>query len=104
MGMNKTDLVSAVAEDTGMTKVDAEKAVKSVFNAITEELAKGEAVQLIGFGTFQVTERAERMGKNPQTGESIKIPAKTVAKFKPGKALAEAVDKPKKGGKKKKKK
>lgn len=104
MSMNKTDLINAVASDTGMTKVDAEKAIKSTIDAVTNELASGGNVTLIGFGTFSVIERAARMGKNPQTGESIKIPAKKVAKFKPGKSLAEMVAAKKSGGKKKKKK
>lgn len=104
--MNKADLVNAVALDTGMTKIDTEKAVKSVFNAISAKLAEGESVQLIGFGTFSVSNRSERMGRNPQSGEPMKIEAKTVAKFKPGKALSEMVNKPKKtkAAKKKKKK
>ncbi len=113
MSLNKTQLVSAVAEDIGISKVDAEKAIKSTIDAIKKELADGGSVTLIGFGTFSVIQRAARMGKNPQTGESIQIPEKKVAKFKPGKELSEAVDpkeasksedskkKPKKKGKKK---
>lgn len=104
MGLNKTQLINEVAANTGMTKVDAEKAVKSTFEAVSGELSKGGSVTLIGFGTFSVFERAARKGKNPRTGDTIKIPAKKVAKFKPGKALSEAVAKKKKGGKKKGKK
>ena len=102
MGLNKTQLISAVAADAGMTKVDAEKAVRSVFGAISDELKSGGNVTLIGFGTFSVYQRAARTGKNPRTGQSLKIAAKKVAKFKPGKALMEAVEPPK--GKKKAKK
>lgn len=105
MSLNKTQLIKAVATKTGLTQVDAEKAVKGTLDAITEELSSGENVTIIGFGTFSVFERAARTGKNPQTGDSIKIPAKKVAKFKPGKALAETVaaktKKAKKKGKKK---
>lgn len=96
MSMNKSQLISAVATNGGMTKVDAEKAIKATFDAISGELGGGGSVTLIGFGTFSVYERKERMGKNPRSGASIKIPAKKVAKFKPGKALTELVDKPKK--------
>ncbi len=91
MGLNKTQLIAEVAKSTGMTKVDAEKAVKSTLGAIHSQLAGGGSVTLIGFGTFSVMERAARTGKNPQTGATIKIPAKKVAKFKPGKALSESV-------------
>ncbi|MFP4370060.1 MAG: HU family DNA-binding protein [Bacteroidota bacterium] len=105
MSMNKTDLINAVADDAEMTKVQAEKAIKSVLDNISGELSNGGNVTLIGFGTFSVMERSERMGKNPQTGESIKIPAKRVPKFKPGKQLSEMVsDTGKKSAKKKKKK
>jgi DNA-binding protein HU-beta len=104
MSLNKTELINEVAEKADMTKVDAEKAVKATMDAITEELASGGNVTLIGFGTFSVYERSARTGKNPRTGESLKIPAKKVPKFKAGKALSEAVDKPKKKSKKKKKK
>lgn len=90
--MNKTDLINAVAQNSGMSKVDAEKAIKATIGAISTELANGGNITLVGFGTFSVIERKERTGKNPRTGESIKIPAKKVAKFKPGKSLAESVD------------
>ena len=89
--MNKADLVSAVAEKTNMSKKDAEKAVSAVFSAIEETLAKNEKVQLVGFGTFEVKERAERIGRNPQTREEMKIPASRVPGFKAGKALKDAV-------------
>lgn len=92
MAMNKNDLISAVAENSGMTKVNAEKAVKSTIDAISHELSNGGNVTLVGFGTFSVLDRKARTGKNPQTGDSINIAAKKVAKFKPGKALAEMVN------------
>lgn len=104
MSLNKTQLISAVAKETGMTKVDAEKAIKSTIDSITNELATGGSVTLIGFGTFSVFERAARKGKNPRTGDTIEIPEKRVAKFKPGKALMELVANDKKGKKKGKKK
>ncbi len=91
MSLNKTQLVKAVATASGLTQVDAEKAVKASIEAITGELAAGGNVTLIGFGHCSVFERAARTGKNPQTGATIKIAAKKVAKFKPGKALAETV-------------
>ena len=91
--MNKAELVSAVAEKTEMSKKDAEKAVNAVFAAIEESLAKNEKVQLVGFGTFDVKERAERTGRNPQTKETITIPAAKVPGFKAGKALKDAVQK-----------
>ena len=93
MSMNKTQLIDAVSNDTGMTKVDSEKAIKATINAISSELSNGGNVTLIGFGTFSVFDRAAREGKNPRTGASINIPAKKVAKFKPGKALSDIVNK-----------
>ncbi len=93
MSMNKTDLINAVAEKAQMTKVDAEKAIKATFDAITNELSDGGKITLIGFGTFEVQERKERTGKNPQTGATMTIPAKKVPKFKPGKALKDSVEK-----------
>ncbi|NMA01120.1 MAG: HU family DNA-binding protein [Clostridia bacterium] len=90
--MNKTELVSSVAEKSELTKKDAEKAVSAVFASIEEALAKGEKVQLVGFGTFEVRERKARTGRNPQTGEEIQIPAAKVPAFKAGKALKEAVE------------
>jgi len=91
--VNKTDLVSAVAQKAGMTKKDAEKAVSAVFESIEEALAKGDKVQLVGFGTFEVRERAARKGQNPRTGEPIDIPATKVPAFKAGKSLKEMVEK-----------
>lgn len=93
MSLNKTTLVNAVADKINMSKVDTEKAIKATIEAISEELENGGEVKLIGFGTFSVIQRAERMGKNPRTGEEIKIPAKKSPKFKPGQALVDAVNK-----------
>lgn len=89
--MNKTELVNSVAETAGISKKDATKAVDAVFEAIKDALAKGEKVQLIGFGNFEVRERAARKGRNPQTNEEIEIAASKVPAFKPGKKLKEAV-------------
>ncbi len=89
--MNKTELISAVAEKTEMTKKDAEKAVNAIIASVEEALASGDKVQLVGFGTFEVRARAARTGRNPQTGKEIKIAATKVPAFKPGKALKEAV-------------
>lgn len=91
--MNKAELVSAVAEKADMSKKDAEKAVKAVFDVIEQTLAQSEKVQLVGFGTFEVKDRAERTGRNPQTKETILIPAAKVPGFKAGKALKDAVQK-----------
>ncbi len=91
--MNKQELVSAIAKEAGLTKVAAEKSVNALVKAVSGSLKKGNAVQLIGFGTFSVSKRAARTGRNPQTGKEIKIAAKKVAKFKAGKALSEAVNK-----------
>ena len=88
---NKQDLIAEVAAKTGLTKKDSEKAVNAFGEVVTEFLAKGEKVQLIGFGTFETRERAAREGRNPQTGEAIKIAATVVPEFKAGKALKEAV-------------
>ena len=93
---NKAELIEKVAEATGLTKKDATSSVDAVFASIQEFLAEGEKVQLIGFGNFEVRDRAARKGRNPQTGKEIKIAAKTVAQFKAGKALSEAVNKKKK--------
>ncbi|WP_040228344.1 HU family DNA-binding protein [Bhargavaea cecembensis] len=89
--MNKTDLVNSVAEATGLSRKDATNAVESVFNSISDALANGDKVQLIGFGNFEVRERAARKGRNPQSGEEIEIAASKVPAFKPGKALKDAV-------------
>jgi DNA-binding protein HU-beta len=89
--MTKTDLIAKVAEVTEMTKKDSAKVVDAVLDAIAEALKNGEKVQLLGFGTFMVRERAARKGRNPQTGEEIDIPATKVPAFKPSKQLKEAV-------------
>jgi DNA-binding protein HU-beta len=89
--MNKSELTAKVAEACNLTKKDASEAVDAVFDAITEALKAGEKVQLIGFGNFEVRERAARKGRNPQTGEEIDIAASKVPAFKPGKALKELV-------------
>ena len=90
--MNKTDLVQAMAEKSGLSKKDSEKALKAFTDVVAEELKKGEKIQLVGFGTFEVSERAARKGKNPQTGEEIDIPASRAPKFKAGKALKDMVN------------
>ena len=90
--MSKTELVAAIAERTGLTKKDSEAAVNAFVEIVTEQLKKGEKVQLIGFGTFEVSERAERVGRNPQTGAEITIAASKVPKFKAGKALKELLN------------
>ena len=89
--MNKTDLVNAVAAETGLTKKDAEKAVAAVLNGITAALKKGDKVQLVGFGTFEVRNRAAKQGHNPRTGEPMTVPASKLPAFKAGKALKDAV-------------
>ena len=91
--MNKSELVANVAAKAEITKKDAEKAVAAVFESIQGALVEGDKVQLIGFGTFEVRERAARVGRNPQTGEEIQIAAAKVPAFKPGKALKDAVNK-----------
>lgn len=88
---NKSDLIDTVAQSTSLTKKDATRAVDAVFESIQDILSKGGKVQLIGFGTFEVRERAARTGRNPQTGEEIQIPASKVTAFKAGKALKESV-------------
>lgn len=85
--MNKSELISAIAENSGLTKVDARKALDGFINAATETLKKGEKISLIGFGTFDITERKARVGLNPKTKEKIQIPAKKVIKFKAGSDL-----------------
>ncbi len=90
--MNKMDLVAAVAEKAELSKKDAEAAVKAVFDAVTEALEQGDKVQLIGFGTFEVSERAAREGRNPRTGETMKIEASKMPRFKAGKALKDKVN------------
>ena len=90
--MNKTELVAAMAEKAELSKKDSEKALKAFIDVVSEELQKGEKIQLVVFGTFEVSERAARTGKNPQTGAEIKIPASKAPKFKAGKALNDAVN------------
>ena len=90
--MNKTELVAAVAEQADISKKDAEKALKAFVDVVKEEMKKGEKVQLVGFGTFEVSERAAREGRNPQTGKTMKIEACKAPKFKAGKALKDAVN------------
>ena len=89
--MTKAELVSAIADKTDFTKKDSEKALTAVLESITDALKKGEKIALVGFGTFEVRERAERQGINPQTKEKIEIPATKVPAFKAGKALKEVV-------------
>ena len=89
--MNKTELVKVVAEQAELTQKDAAKAVDALIATISETLAQGEKIQLIGFGTFEVRDRSARKGRNPQTGEEIEIAASKVPAFKPGKELKEAV-------------
>lgn len=89
--LNKTELITAVAESTELSKKDATKAVDSVLSTIEDALKSGDKVQLIGFGNFEVRERAARKGRNPQTGEEIEIKASKIPAFKPGKALKDAV-------------
>ncbi|KAF1695636.1 DNA-binding protein HU [Pseudoxanthomonas koreensis] len=90
--MNKTDLIDAVANEAEVTKAEAARAVDAVVNSITSALKKGDAVTLVGFGTFQVRKRAARTGRNPKTGETIKIKASKNPAFKAGKALKDAVN------------
>lgn len=91
LNINKTELVNAVVTKSELTKQDSKKAVDALFETISNTLAKEEKIQLLGFGTFEVRERAERTGRNPQTGEEMTIPASKVPAFKPGKELKEAV-------------
>ncbi len=90
--MNKQELVSVMAEKAGLTKADADKAANAFVDTVKDAMAKGESIQLIGFGTFSVSERSARTGRNPQTGKEIQIAAKKVVKFKAGKALDEVVN------------
>ncbi len=91
--MNKAELIKAAAEKAGLSKKDTEAALNAALDVITAGLAEGDKIQLVGFGAFEVKERAERIGRNPKTKESIKIPASTVPVFKAGKALKDAVAK-----------
>ena len=90
--MNKTEFIAAVAEKSEMSKKDSEKFVKAFADVIATELAKGEKIQIVGFGTFEVAERAAREGRNPQTGEAMTIAASKSVKFKAGKALKDSLN------------
>ena len=90
--MNKNDLVAAVADNAGLSKADASKAVDGVFDAITDELKKGSEVRIVGFGTFAVASRKATTGRNPRTGETINIAASKQPKFKAGKGLKDAIN------------
>jgi DNA-binding protein HU-beta len=90
--VTKADLVNSIAEKAGLSKADAEKALKAFTDAVTGALKAGEKVSLVGFGTFSVGERAARQGQNPQTGAKINIPAAKVPKFKAGKALKDSIN------------
>ena len=90
--MNKTELTTAMAEQAGISKKDAEKALKAFTDVVTDELKKGGEVQLVGFGTFEVSERAAREGRNPQTNEPLQLPASKAPKFKAGKALKDMLN------------
>ena len=90
--MNKNELVAKMAEKAGLKKTEAEKALKAFTETVAEELKNGEKIQLVGFGTFEVAERAARTGKNPQTGKAIQIPASKAPKFKAGKALKDSLN------------
>ncbi len=90
--MNKTELVAAIADEAAISKKDAEKALKAFTDVVAAELKKGNKVQLVGFGTFEVAERAAREGRNPQTGKTMKIAASKAPKFKAGKAFKDALN------------
>jgi DNA-binding protein HU-beta len=90
--MNKNELVSSIADKAGIKKTDAEKALKAFIEVVTDELKAGEKVQLVGFGTFETAERPAREGRNPRTGETMKIEASKSPKFKAGKALKDAIN------------
>ena len=90
--MNKTELIAAVAEKAEISKKDSEKALKAFIDVVTEQLKAGDKVQVVGFGTFEVSERAAREGRNPQTGKTMKIEACKAPKFKAGKALKDAIN------------
>ena len=91
--MNKAELINAIADETGLSKKDTEATLNSFVNVVTNALENKDKVQLIGFGTFETRERAEKIGRNPQTGAELKIPAATTPAFKAGKALKEKVNK-----------
>lgn len=90
--MNKQELIDNMVSKTGFTKKDSESALKAFIEVVTEELVKGEKVQIVGFGSFETVQRAERQGRNPQTNQPITIPASKAPKFKAGKSLKEAVN------------
>ncbi|HCC07930.1 MAG TPA: HU family DNA-binding protein [Clostridiales bacterium] len=90
--MNKSELITAMAENSGLTKKVAEQALKSFQDVVSKELSTGSKIQLVGFGTFETSSRTARTGRNPQTGKTMQIPASTVPKFKPGKALKDSVN------------
>lgn len=90
--MNRTELIAAIGEKAEISKKDAEKALAAFTEVVTDTLKSGDKIQLIGFGTFEVSERAERTGRNPQTGKDIIIPASKSPKFKAGKALKDAIN------------
>lgn len=90
--MNKAELVAAMADQSGLSKKDTEKALKAFTDVVAEELKKGGKVQLVGFGTFEVSQRAAREGRNPQSGAVMKIPASKAPKFKAGKALKDSIN------------
>ena len=90
--MNKNELIAAAAESSGLTKKDTEAALKAIVDVITDSLKKGDKVQIVGFGTFEVSERAASEGRNPHTGEAMQIAASKAPKFKAGKALKDAVN------------
>lgn len=90
--MNKTELVAAIAEQAGLSKKDAEAGLKAFTDVVTKSLKKGDKVQLVGFGTFEVVKRAAREGRNPQTGATMKIKASKAPKFKAGKGLKDAIN------------
>ncbi len=90
--MNKADLITAISVQTGLSRKDSEAAVKAFVNTVTEELKKGGKVQIVGFGTFEVSERAAREGRNPHTGEAIEIDASKAPRFKAGRALKDALN------------
>ena len=90
--MNKNELIAAAAESSGLTKKDTEAALKAIVDVITDSLKKGDKVQIVGFGTFEVSERAAREGRNPATNKTIKIPASKAPKFKAGKALKDTIN------------
>lgn len=91
--LNKNDLINFVASDTGLSKADSSRAIDSIIHSIQNGLKVDKEIRFVGFGTFEVRERKETKGRNPRTGEDMKIPARKVVKFKPGKGLREAVEK-----------